>query len=1017
MKSISHFSIKKSVTTIMLIVTMVGAGIIGMLGMSSQLLPDFDIPVAIINIAWVGASPEDIDKLITSEVEDALTGIDGIKNINGYSSQNVSTVVVQFKYGTDTDEKVREIQTIVNNIKRDLPDDIDEPFIDKFDINAEPILIYNLFGSDLVELNDLAENIIKPRLEKISGVGEIRVKGGLKEEILVELEPEKLAAYSLDIMQIKNILSSSNINIPLGNLKEGDKEFIVKVIGEIKTIDQVKNIVVSNSDGKLVRLSDVANIKLSNKDVESFARQNGQPSIRIEVIKVKEGNTVNIADEAKKIMKELQEGFPPGVDTVLASDFSVPIKQSIGTVSNNAIVGIILASIVLLVFLKNIRATLVVAIAIPVSVIFTFALLPLRNITLNVISLMGLALGVGMLVDNSIVVIDNIYRHLTELKEDKFTASANGASEMSVPIIASTATSIAVFLPIVMREGMAKEIFHDMSFSITFALISSLIVALTFVPMAASKFLDPKKSITKEGKVLEKIKRVYVKLLDKALRHRIITVLIALFMFAGSIGLAVLTIKTEFFPQMDQGEYSITAKLAKGLDVKKADLIARKMEEVVKNDKFTVNYSTSVSKEKITINIKTSEKSERKETMNEIISQIRPKLTNIPDAKITVSASGGRPGGGSDGGIQLKLYSDDLDRLSVFSKTVLEKVKDIPGLVDVKSSYEGGNPELKLDIDRDKAQYYGLRVSDIAFLISYQVQGTDAFTIKTSNKDVDVTVRMSENYRNSIEKILDLELNTRRGKIKIKDVASFRLEEGAAQIEKENKSKIITISANTDNVDLRTATSKIKDVMKTLDIPKGIRYDFGGDQEQFIDVMKDLLFGFGIAIFLIYFILASQFESFTMPIIIMGSLPLSIIGVLIGLAVTRIKFNIMVMVGIIMLVGIVVNNAIILIDYINVLRARNHPLTEAIKIAGRTRLRPIIMTTATTVFGMLPLALGIGQGTEFYQGMAIAVIFGLLFATLLTLVLIPVLYSIEESIRMKFKNKHKLKYETSIYKD
>ncbi|TDT69888.1 HAE1 family hydrophobic/amphiphilic exporter-1 [Hypnocyclicus thermotrophus] len=1017
MKSISHFAIKKSVTTIMLIITMVGAGVLGMLGMSSQLLPDFDIPVSIINITWIGASPEDIDKLITSEVEDALTGIDGIKNINGYSSQNISTVVVQFNYGTDTDEKIREIQTKVNNIKKDLPSDIGEPFIDKFDINAQPILIYNLFGSDLVELNSLAENIIKPRLEKISGVGEIRIKGGLKEEILVELEPEKLAAYSLDIMQIKSILSSSNINIPLGNLKEGDKEFIVKVIGEIKTIEQVKNIVVSNNGGQLVKLSDVANIKLSTEDVESFARQNGEPSIRIEVIKVKEGNTVNIAEEAKKVMENLKESLPPGINTVLATDFSIPIKQSIGTVSNNAIVGIILASIILLIFLKNIRATLVVAIAIPVSVVFTFALLPLKNITLNVISLMGLALGVGMLVDNSIVVIDNIYRHLTELKEDKFTASANGASEMSVPIIASTATTVAVFLPIVMREGMAKEIFHDMSFSITFALISSLVVALTFVPMAASKFLDPKKSITKEGKILVNLKRVYVKILDRALKHKIITVLIAFLMFIGSIGLATLTIKTEFFPQMDQSEYLVKAKLSKGLDVKKADLIAKSMEKIVKADKFTVNYSTAVSKENITINIKTLEKNERKETINDIISQIRPKLANIPDAKITVSASSGGPGGGSDGGVQLKIYSDDLDKLSVFSQIVLEKVKKIPGLVDVKSSYEGGNPELKLDIDRDKAQYYGLRVSDIAFLISYQVQGTDAFTIKTSNKDVDVKVRIAEDYRNSIEKILDLELNTRFGKIKIKDIASFKLEEGAAQIEKENKSKIITISANTDNIDLRTATAKIKEVIKELDIPAGIRYDFGGDQEQFVDVMKDLLFGFGIAIFLMYFILASQFESFTMPIIIMGSLPLSIIGVLIGLAITRVKFNIMVMVGIIMLAGIVVNNAIVLIDYINVLRARNHPLIEAIKIAGRTRLRPIIMTTATTIFGMLPLALGIGQGTEFYQGMAIAVIFGLLFATLLTLILIPVLYSIEESIRIKFKNKHKLKYETSIYKN
>lgn len=1017
MNSISHFSIKRSVTTTLIIVTMVVAGIMGMMSMSSQLLPDFDIPVAMVNIVWVGASPEDIDKLITSEVEESIKGIDGIKSVKGYSNQNASTVVVNLKYGTDVDEKVREIQTKINNIKNDLPKDIRDPVISKIDINASPIVIYNIFGSDLVELYRVAKDTIKPSLEKVTGIAQVNISGGLEEEIRVEVDPTKLAIYSLNIMTVKNILAASNINVPLGSLKEGDKEFVVKVRGEIETVEEVKNIVISNNDGKTVRLSDIAEIKFSVKDIESYARQNGRDSVRIEIVKSKDGNTVEITKEIKEIMKNTKEKLPSNLEFVLAQDNSVSIEQSIGTVKSNAISGIILAAIVLLIFLKNMRATLIVSLAIPISVVFTFALLYLKGITLNIISLMGLALGVGMLVDNSIVVIDNIYRRINELKEDKFTAAANGASEMAIPIITSTATTVAVFLPIVMKEGMAKEIFHDMSYSITFALVSSLIIALIFVPMAASKFLDPKTAMTKESRFFEKVKDMYIKLLDKALKYKKRTLALVIILFVVSVIASVFTLKTEFMPQMDSGEYSISGTLAKGLDVNKANRIAEEIEKIIKEDKYTIDYSVSISAEKVTVNTKINEKSKRKESMDEVISEVRNKLQNIPDVKLIVSNAGGGSGGGGDGSIALKLYGNDLAVLKTFSEQVLEQVKKEKGIVDVKSSYEGGNPELILDIDREKAQYYGLRVSDIATFISYQIKGTDAFTIKSSGNDIDVTVRLAEDNRNSIEKILDLELNTPTGIVKLREVASLSIEEGASTIEKEDGQNIVTISGNPDRIDLATATNKMKNAVKTFKIPNGITYEFGGNQEQFQDVMKDLLFGLTVAVFLIYFILAAQFESYTLPMIIMGSVPLSVIGVLTGLMVTNVKFNIMVMVGIIMLAGIVVNNAIVLLDYVNVLREKGKGIDEAIRIAGRTRLRPIIMTTGTTVFGMLPLGFGIGQGTEYYQGMAIAVIFGLTFSTLLTLVLIPVLYSMEESIRVKFHKRFKLKFESTIYKE
>lgn len=1016
MSSISHFSIKRSVTTTLIIVVMVLAGLLGMKNMSSQLMPDFDIPVSLINIVWVGASPEDVDKLITTEVEEAIKGIEGIKTVNGYSSQNAASIVVNFDYGTDVDEKVREIQTKVNNIKNTLPKDIQEPVISKIDINASPIIIYNMFGSDLVELYRIADEVIKPSLEKITGVAQVNISGGLEEEIRIETTPERLSAYSLNISSLRGILAASNINMPLGNLMEGDKEFVVKVRGEIETIEQIKNIVVSNTEGKIVKISDVADVKLSIKDIESYARQNGKESVRIEIVKTKEGNTVKIAENIIALMNKTKNNLPENIDFILAQDNSVQINQSISSVYNNALTGIILASIVLLIFLKNIRATLVVAIAIPISVIFTFALLFVKGITLNIISLMGLALGVGMLVDNSIVVIDNIYRHLNELKEDKNTASANGASEMAIPIIASTATTVAVFLPIVVKQGMAREIFHDLSYSITFALLSSLIIALTFVPMAAAKFLDPKKSITNEGRFLIKLKSIYSKVLDKALKHKKMVFFIALVTLVVTVVMSAMTLKTEFMPQMDSGQYNISGTLAKGLDVEKANKIALELESIVKDDKFTIDYSVSVNSQDVIVNVKVPEKKDRKEDLEYIISGVREKIKNIPDVKLVVSrASMG--GGGSGGGVELKLYGNDLNMLKAFSEQVLEKIKAEDGLVDVKSSYSGGNPELILDIDREKAQLYGLKVSDIATFISYQVKGTEAFTIKSGGSDVDVTVRLKEDYRNSIDKILDLDIASSFGNVKLKEFASLSIEEGASTIQKEDGQTVISITANPDDIDLGTATNKMKASVESLEVPRGVSYGFGGNQEQFQEVMSDLFFAIIVGVLLIYFIIAAQFESFTLPLIIMGSVPLSIIGVLIGLVLTGTKFDVMVMVGIIMLAGIVVNNAIVLIDYINVLREKNYSIEEAIREAGATRLRPIIMTTATTVFGMLPLAFGIGQGSEMYRGMAIAVSFGLTFSTLLTLILIPILYAVEENIRVKFHKRFRLKYQSSIYKE
>lgn len=1020
MRGISHFSIKRPVTTTMFIITMVVSGFLGLKSLKTELLPDFDIPVATINAPWVGASPEDVENLVTTKIEEAITGVDGMKSVSTFSYQDSSFTVIEFNYGEDIDKKVRDLQREVDNIKSDLPADVDTVTVSDFDINASPIIEYYIHGDNLNELKNIAEDRIKPLLQKISGVGEVNINGGYEEEVLVEIDPIRAEAYGLTIMELYAILQNSNINLPLGVLADGGKEYVIRVLGELKTVEEVANVVVRNDNGRVVKLKDVATITPSFKDIESYARQDGMETLNISVIKTREGNVVDVAAEVRKTIEELQETLPSNLKFSLGLDKSEFIDSSIGTVANNAVAGLILASIILFVFLKNIRATIIVALAIPTSIIGTFLLLSAKGVSLNVISLMGLALGVGMLVDNSVVVLDNIFRHVEELDEDIVTGSANGASEMSVPIIASTATTVAVFLPLLIKEGLAKEIFQDMSYSIAFALLASLFVALTFVPMMASKFLSVKKKSASTGKIFDKVKHMYMKLLDIALDNKIKTIILTIVLTVVLVVAGGKTLDFEMMPTTDEGTYGISVTLPKGLDVERANEIALEIEEIVTADKFTKTHTSVVNKESISITVDVGDKKDRKESLNEIIAQVRGKFVHIRDAKFNIAIDSGRGGGGgSSGDVQVKVLGDNTDEVRRVSDQILREVRKIDGLTDIQSSFEGGNPQIQVSIDRVKAQNYGIRVADIVPLISTQVKGDESFTIAQKNREIDVTVRLSKEYRDSPGKLLDLKVNTPKGVIPLKEIAYINIEEGPAFIEKEDRLIKVTISANLDGLELRTANAKISEIMENTKLPKGVKYTMGGETEDMKETMADLVFALGVAIFLIYFILAAQFESFILPFIIMGSVPLSVSGVMIGLIVTQYKFNIMVMVGIIMLAGIVVNNAIVLIDYINLLRAKGEKLLEAVKESGSTRLRPILMTTLTTVFGMIPLALGIGDGSEIYQGMAIAVIFGLVFSTILTLVYIPVLYMMVENRKEKRKWKREekeRKRRESLYK-
>lgn len=997
--SISSIAIKRPVSVIMLMITMVGMGLLGLKNMPVDLMPNMNVPVVLIRTTWVGATPEDMDSLVTRKIEEVMPNIEGIKEMNSTSSENSSFVVLEFDYGTDTDKKVTDVQTELNNIRNDLPSDIDTPVVKKVQPGGETVISVTVSSEDLITAKSLAENRVKPRFQQILGVGSVEVYGGYEKEVKVEVDPIKIESYGINIDDLYNIIGQSSTNIPAGTVEEGEKRYLIKVMTELKTVEEVQNIIISNKNGEVLYLKDVANVKLGNKDVESYNRMNGTPSISISVEKSTDGNSVAISEGVKEAIKSLSQTLPSDIKLSVSYDTSIDISNSINNVKNNAIAGLILASIVLFIFLKDIRATLVIAMAIPLSIIGAFFLLNSIGVGLNIISLMGLSLGVGMLVDNGVVVLDNIYRHMTELKKPKFESARDGAAEMLVPILASTATTVAVFLPIVMTEGLAKEVFWGMSWSVTFSLLASLLVAMTFVPMISNKILKEKVVEVQDGKLLTFIKNKYIKLLSLTLRHKLKTVLIVIIMFFAVVIPSIKIVGGGFLPATDDNVYVVTGETPSGVTLDKVDSITRKVEKILEKDKYTKNIETSVENDGFSINVKLDLRKDRDRSVFEITDIIREKLKGIPDVDLNV-ADGYAKGPDSSGrDIQLDLISDNAGQLDKFSELVFAEMKNMPEIGDFKTSLTGGNPEARIVVDREKARYYGIRPADINKVIFYQVLGSNPIDLKTDLEEIEVNVMMPDEYRKSLSKLMTSKLKLDSGDIiQLSDVASIKIAEGPAEQEKLNRVRKITLSANLKGGNNSKIVEKlIAEKIEKLGMPNTVTYRFGGDNKRTAEMMGQLKNSMLIAIFLIFVILASQFESLILPFIIMGSVPLSIMGVYAGLVITGKEFNVMVMVGIIMLAGIVVNNALVLIDYIKLLIARGSERREAILEAGRTRLRPIFMTSLTTMLGMMPLALGIGQGSETYQSMAIAVIFGLIVSTLLTLIVIPVLYELVEN--------------------
>ena len=1008
--TLAGLSIRRPVATTMLMISVMFIGLMAMFSMKSELLPNMNIPVVTVKTTWQGAVAEDVETQVTKKIEEILPNVEGIDKIESTSTYGQSTIVVKFDYGINADEKVTEIQRELSKITNDLPSAADTPIAKKVEAGTGNLtLVIMMSAPNKAELSSFVEEYLKPKFESLPGIGQVNVFGNPDKQLQIQIDSDKLAAYDLSPMELYDMIRVSSLNVPLGTVSTGTKDVIVRFMGELNYIDTFEDMIIK-SNGNTLRVKDVADVVFTTEDPEDISYLSGKESIAVIVEKSSDGSTIDLNKRALEALESLESIMPPDTVYNVLLDTSIDINRSISNVSSTAVQGLILATIVLYLFLKNMRATLLVSAALPVAVIFTFAFLALNGTSLNLISLMGLSIGVGMLTDNSVVVVDNIYRHMTELKSPVMEASDNATTEVAMSVIASALTTMVVFIPILFIPGIAREIFRDLAYSIIFSNLAAIIVSLTLIPMLASRFLTNKADITKEGKIFGTVKSKYLKLINWAVNNRWKTIGITIFVFVFSMGIVPKFLKMEFMPKQDQGRYSIVAELGKGLDLEKSKAIAKEIENIVINDPNTQSYFTIVQKDSFSINVDIGKKDTRDTSVFDIITKLRPIVEKIPDTRTNLSEDFAM--GSQQRDVQFDIVGSNLNEIKEVGAKVLEEIKKYPGAVDVKSTLDPGNIEARVVLDRDKIKSYGINPSVIAQTLSYSVLGGDrgdTVTVKTGVEEIDVIVRLPKDKRNDINALKNLNIKIDSGKfIKLSDVADIVMAEGSSEINKTDRIYSVTVSANDGGVGMKAIQDKLVEAYKSTNPPKSVDYRWGGNSENLSDATSQLGFALGISIFLIYALLAAQFENFVLPVIIIGSIPLALVGIVWGLLLTGQPVDIMVMIGVILLAGVVVNNAIVLIDFIKMTRERGSERQEAVIESCRTRLRPILMTTMTTVLGMLPLSLGIGEGSEIYRGMAITVMFGLTFSTLLTLVVIPILYTLIEDMNnaiLKFLKK------------
>ncbi len=1019
---LSEVSVRRPVFTSMVTLIVVIIGAVSLSRLQIDMLPDIEMPSLTIRTAYEGASPEVMERLVTQIIEEIVATVPGVEDIMSTSSEGNSTVRVSFAWGTKIDAASIDVQGILEDEINELPEDVVRPRVRKFDISSFPVVILGISSNlDPVELTELIEVQIRYRFARIPGVAQVDVWGGFNREVRIELDPDRVKALGLSMDRVISAIKDANLDLPTGKIEEGRYEVMLRAPAEFTSLDQIRSTVIVKREGGAVTLDQIADVRDTYEKLRRITRVNGRQGIRVAIRKQSNANTVEVAKRVLAEIEAANEAYPQ-IHIAPITNQGNFIERSIQNVARSVLYGGGLAIVVLLFFLRNLRSTIVISLSIPISIVATFALMYFGGFTINLMTLGGLALGVGMMVDSSIVVLENIYRRSRENSEAPGVAAVEGTREVGKAIVASTITTLVIFLPMVFVQGVTGILFKELAYVIIFALICSLAVSLTLVPMLASKLIRSvpashspvqqktgfERLVALSDNFFVGLDRAYLGLLRKALRHRLLTVFGAAVLLGGSLFLLPF-IGSEFIPPSDEGEVQVSGKMEIGTRLELVDRQTRKMEDVIYSAvpeavASVVNVGAagwrpnSGAEGQVILSLTPAAQRERSNVT--IANDLRRRLSGqIPGMEIRVRAPQGqflleRILGG-DEGLTIEVRGFDLDFLGELVQRVANDIKNVAGITDIQTSLEAGVPQQEIQVDRSKIADMDLTVRDVTRLLETAVAGSKAGEYRKGGNSYRIWVQLKDAEQRSMDEILSLTLTTGSGEqVALGNLVAAEGGRGPLLIDRKDQQRMFTVKANVVDRDLGSVAREVQTMLNG--IPRPIGYDLmvAGNFEEQQKAFRELVVSIVLALILVYMVLACQYESLLDPLVVMFSVPLAAVGVLVTLFVTQTTLNVQSYIGCIMLGGIVVNNAVLLVDQAGQLVRGGMNTPEALLEAGRRRLRPILMTTMTTILGLLPLAFGIGEGADAQAPLARAVVGGLTGSTLITLVLIPAVYSL-----------------------
>lgn len=1011
---LSKLAVKRFIGVLMVVCIIFALGSVSVSRLPLDLLPQMQLPMVMVLTAYEGAGPQEVESMVSRPIEEVLSTMGDMQSISSTSTTAGSMVMVSFNWGKNMDASVAEIREKLDYIREYLPDGATDPITIQLNPDLLPIMQVGVNSSLPIEsLTRYAQDVIKPRLERINGVAVVQVNGGSEPRLLVEVDYARLAAYNVSLENLAQMLFLENLNYLGGQIDDGSLMYMVRTLGQFQSVEEIKQIVVGANDAGAVTLGQVAEIREEMYNGNTVSRLDGAPSVILAVRKQTDANTVQVAQAVTKALQEMERELPGDIGFAVSTDQSLFIRESIQTLAQMAVVGGLLAGIIIFLFLGSIAATAVISCAIPISILTTFTLMYFQGFTLNIITLGGLALGVGMMVDNSIVILENIHR-LRGQNMDRFAAAAQGAGRMIAPITAATLTSIIVFLPIIFIEGITKVIFSPLAYTVTFSLLASLFVAITVIPSFSARL--PMKKLSSRGpqaafnRGIDRLTAGYRRWLQRALKipyllvGAVIILLLASLTLLGQIG-------AEFIPKPDSSEVVVELSMPAGTNLQGTEKAIELMEGLIRQVPEVKHINAAIgaadllfiggSPEQAVINVLLVKKSQRNRGIDVIAEDIRLRLEQVPAADISVAPLDATGSNFLGSGIEVIIKGEQLNVLEELTLEAAALIEPLAGIREVRTSFDQGQPELQIRVDRTRAANLGLNTPMVGTLVEIALQGKLVTRMQQDGREMDVYLVGDPQMRKDITALEQLTIVTPLGtRVPLSQVASFSYDQGPTSIDREGQSRVGYINTHlAAGHNLQHTGQEVKKALLELDLPQGYTLEYGGDLADMESSFISLAFAILFAIALVYMILAAQFESLLYPFIILFTLPQTLTGVIIALYISGYTLSLVALIGVVLLVGIVVNNGIILVDYINHLRRNEgYALEEALLEAGTTRLRPILMTTVTTVVGTLPLALGFGSGAEIQAPLATVVVGGLSFSTFVTLFLVPAVYKITDQL-------------------